>query len=72
MQAEVVNWAEVQPGSTVVVQGTLMKYLRDREEQDEGIPETRFIIVEFQGMEMEMGVFNEYLVAVILADAGDS
>jgi hypothetical protein len=64
VKADVMKWSDVTPGSTVLFQGQWMKFLRDRETQNPDTPEVRFIIVEFQGTEMECGVFNDYLVAV--------
>jgi hypothetical protein len=66
MKATVMEWSEVEPGSTVVMQGTLMKFLRY--ETETSIPEMDrmlFLVMEFEGHEMHTGVYDDWLVAVV-------
>jgi hypothetical protein len=66
MKATVMRWDEVEPGSTVVMQGTLMKFLREADSTKvEQLPELRALVLEFEGHEMYSGVYNEWLVAVV-------
>lgn len=65
MKATVMQWAEVQPGSTVVMQGTLMKLLRYEHETYPDMDKMMFPIMEFDGHEMPTGVYNDWLVAVV-------
>lgn len=64
MKATVMQWADVKPGATVVMQGTLMKFLRE-EDKVEQVPQLRALVLEFEGNEMYSGVYNDWLVAVI-------
>lgn len=65
MNAEVVKWedAELVKGSRVLIQGALMKFIRDVPEQSDDT--VRGIEVEYKGMEMEMHMFRHYYTAVI-------
>lgn len=65
MEATIVTWdeAKLEKGQRILMQGALMKYLRDH--PDAADDDTRLIEVEYKGMEMEMTVFRKYLLAVI-------
>lgn len=65
MDATVLTWDEVNvpKGTKILIQGALMKFIREiTEKSDE---DTKYIEVEYKGMEMEMTVFRKYLTAVI-------
>ena len=65
MDAKVVRWSEVQPGATVVMQGTTMKFLREEEKQVKHNPDLRLVIMELVDNELHTGVYNDWLVAVV-------
>jgi hypothetical protein len=68
MNATVLKWDEVNvpKGTRILIQGALMKFIREiTEKSDE---DTKYIEVEYKGMEMEMTVFRKYLTAIITED----
>jgi hypothetical protein len=65
MNATVTKWedAKLSKGTRVLIQGALMKFVKDLPEQSD--EDVRGIEVEYKGMEMEMHMFRHYFTAVI-------
>lgn len=64
MRAEIISWGEVPPGSRVLIQGTIMKFLRELASDEDA----RRIEVKYKGMDMEMTVLRNDYTAVVTDD----
>lgn len=65
MDATIVRWneADVDKGTRILIQGAIMKFLRDN--PDKSDEDVRNIEVEYKGHEIEMNVFRDYYVAIV-------
>lgn len=64
VKAEILPWDEVRPGGRVLIQGVLMKFLRELWSDEHA----RRIEVEYRGMDMEMTVLRNDYTAVVTDD----